>query len=80
MKKRTHDEVGAILRHAARGGVDALNCVAAELKAEATAQRPGRAARRRHSRIDSQVEELARASSAIGIHDTGVDTIADDRG
>ncbi|ATL71288.1 hypothetical protein [Nocardia terpenica] len=45
MSKKTHDDIAAVLREAARGGGKALESIAAELKSQITIEEPARRAR-----------------------------------
>ncbi|MFX0574209.1 hypothetical protein [Nocardia nepalensis] len=65
MKNKAHDEVTAILREAARGGVEALENVAAELKSQIATEQPRRRAVGLQSDVDAVVEDLTRLASAL---------------
>jgi hypothetical protein len=65
MKKRARDEVAKILREAARGGVEALESVAVELKTEIATERPRRRVKDRQGEVDARVAELTRLATAL---------------
>lgn len=65
MKNGVHDEVTAILRGAARGGVEALETVAAELKSQIAAEQPRRRAEGIQGDVDAVLEDLTRLASAL---------------
>ncbi|NQE88077.1 hypothetical protein [Nocardia terpenica] len=66
--KRAHDEVAAILRYAARGGVEALESIAAELKSQIASERPRRKAAGLQDEVDAAVEAYTRRESTTDLN------------
>jgi hypothetical protein len=65
MKNKAHDEVTTILREAARGGVEALGSVAAQLKSQIATEQPRRKAEDLQGEVDAVVKDLTRLASAL---------------